>query len=575
VKTTSRGLPLGSSQQAPHCSFFFYFFFATTAQCSCPVPTVIMSGPSLITTEEEDDNNPFAPRIENGEWVAVMEMLQNPNLSSSIPSPLLHLPPAGMSPARFQYITLRLLQQQQSGGHGGYASVNAALGNEWVPYNDTDDLTTLMRDPSLFGSSPQDDTDDDEDSGGIPEQAAPPVDDTDTDAATVLVREIYRTTRTAAFDTDHFVSDSPTPMRAGGAIPARLLGDAQVELITYGSGPAHLIPPNAAAGSGHADTWLYVAAAALGLDPELHDSSVLLKALRGCWKSSQSTLPKTGLNRSPTNLLRMMDHHYVFGGVSTCVMILPIMTLDAAKAWDGVPYSVIILCDDDPHGRATFQQVAQRIGLTIATATAATTVELSDAISLLTHVLKFSASTLEYRPAPPSSSTNGGGTSLWEQYRDELEAARTLYTSITGGGMSRTDLLGKIVVPIPKDLTGTGKMIAKVDLGVMNHYHQQYTTTNATGRGGRGRGRATTPLVIYPDPILLAAKSSIVWTRKFAFQLLAETEPSQMGGMLNGGGNGGGNGAGHNAPLDAILGQDVAFGSQNDGSLESFGNFTG
>jgi hypothetical protein len=548
---------------------------------------------------KEKDDNPFSPRIENGELAAVMDMLQNLNLlvsssSSSSPSPtttttplqLLLPPPTGMSPERFQFITLRLLWQQQSSV--SFASVNTALSHEWVPYNDNDDLTMLLRDPSWFGScSPPDidDDDDDDESGGIPEQPVAandgdnqvvPVETTDT-AATLLVRDIYRTTRKAALDMDHFVSDSPTPMKAGGAVPARLLGDAQVELITYGSGPAPLIPPTGS--GGHADTWLYVSAAAVGLDPEQYDSSVLLKALRGSWKSSQSTLPNTGLNHSPTNLLQMMDHHYFFGGISTCVMILPILTLDMAKAWDGAPYSVIILCDDDPHGRATSQQVAQRIGLLTNNAStltnaannatnatnAATTIELSEAVSLLTEVLKFSAATLQYRPSPPSANA----TSLWEQYRDELEAARTLYTNIAGGGLSRTELLGKIVVPVPKDLTGTGKSIAKIDLGVMNHHHHHHHHH----RGGRGRGRA--PLIIYPDPILLAAKSSIVWTRKFAFQLLAGTEPSQMMGgpnqlhQLNGGG--GKNGA----PLDAILGQDVAFGSQNDGSLESFGNFTG
>jgi hypothetical protein len=553
--------------------------------------------------DQGDSGTTFAP-IASAEIATVLEWLQNLNLQ-----PGTDLYPTNtnnnihtiITPERLQYITFRLLQQQC--GYL-YASVNTALYHEWVPYS-ANDFTSLMRDPEMY----HDDDDDGSSCSSLQETGGDDEDDglaivlplgagggsTSNDEAglrkknnshrnnqstTAVVLDVYRSTRTAALDDDNFVADATTPMKARGSIPARLVSN-DVALITHGSGgAAHLIPPTGRAG--RADTWLYVAAAVLGLgdiviDPD-HDndddavSAILLKALRGCWKSAESTLPNTGLNRSPTNMIKFMDHQYVWGqdASSSCLLILPILTIDATKGWTGESYEVLILCDDDRYGRANHRQVAQRIGLTTINAAnnqhavvqSATTTELNMAVDLLSHILKFSAYALEQLPGPATPR----GAALWLSYRDELEAARTLHANIVGGGNISSDQYHhKIIVPVVKH---SGQMVAKVDLGAMNHNDNDDMGGRTGGRPQRGN------VVVYPDPLLLAAKSSVVWTRKFAFQLLADSEPSLYDGTGHFGMDHAGGGGGNDA-LDEILGKNVAFGSQNDGSPTSCGDFTG
>jgi hypothetical protein len=239
----------------------------------------------------------------------------------------------------------------------------------------------------------------------------------------------------------------------------------------------------------------------------------------------------TGFNRSPCNLLHMMDQKDVFD-LTSCVILLPVMDLDEARAWTGQSYCVIVLCDNEKLGRATHQQVAQRVGLTSTNAAAATKVDIAKARDLLTHVLKFSAYALENKPPPPSIR----GARLWEKYKDQLKAARSLYASIVGD-VTRNDLKNRVVIPVAKELVG--KIVAKVDLGILNE----------------GAGK-----VVYPDPLLLTCKSSVNWTRKFAFQMMAEAETTDR--------------FEHQSEQDdSILGQDVEFGSQNDGS-RSYDEFT-
>jgi hypothetical protein len=555
--------------------------------------------------DDQGDSGNFAP-IASAEIATVLGWLQNLNLQPGTvlyPNTNNHTN-TNMTPERLQYITIRLLQQQC--GYL-YASVNTTIYHEWVPYS-ADDFTSLMRDPALYhhddddsGSScsPLQENDGDDDGLAI---VIPPVAGGNTANAglrnknngrrksTTLVLDIYRTTRTAALDDANFVADATSPMKARGCRPARLLSN-DVALITH-DGAAHLIPPTGRAG--RADTWLYVAAAVLGLghiviDPDHDDdhdnnddavSSILLKALRGCWKSAESTLPNTGLNRSPTNLLKFMDHQYMWGQ-DTCLLILPILTIEAAKQWTGESYEVIILCDDDRYGRANHRQVAQRIGLTtISTAAnshavvqSATTTELNMAVDLLSHILKFSAYALEQLPGPVTPR----GAALWLSYRDEFEAAGTPHATIVGGdNISREQYHHKIIVPVVQP-SGLGQMVAKVDLGAMNNNNEN-DDMGGSGMGGGTGGRQRGNVVVYPDPLLLAAKSSVVWTRKFAFQLLADSEPSWYdctGQGMDHACGGGGDNAAHNNVLDEILGKNVAFGSQNDGSPASCGDFTG
>jgi len=297
------------------------------------------------------------------------------------------------------------------------------------------------------------------------------------------------------------------------------------------AGAAHLCPKTGA--DCKTGTWMYVAASVLGLSPE--DPLLLMKSLCGSLpppdihnqEDKPSTMHNTGLNRSPCNLLRMMEQKYLFD-LSSCVIALPVMKVDEAKAWTGKPYRVVVLCDNEKRGRATFQQVAQRVGLTTTNATAATKDDLEDAVTLLAQILKFSAYALESKPSPPSRR----GTALWAKYRDQLQSYRSLYASLMG--VSRDNIKNRVMVPTAKKLID--KRAAVVDLGALN----------------QGVSK-----VVYPDPLLLTFKSSVNWTRKFAFQMIAEAEMIDSFEQQR--------------EQDSVLGKEIEFGSNCDDGSRSYG----
>ena len=73
------------------------------------------------------------------------------------------------------------------------------------------------------------------------------------------------------------------------------------------------------------------------------------------------------------------------------------------------------------------------------------------------------------------------------------------------------NLLGRILVPLTKAARPEGKMAAKINLAMMTPI-----------------GDGVIPA--FPDPLLLAYKSSINWTRYYRFQLMAEAEPKSSDG---------------------------------------------
>lgn len=265
---------------------------------------------------------------------------------------------------------------------------------------------------------------------------------------------------------------------------------------------AHLCPKRAS--DGKTDTWIDVASAVLGLPvskiPTQAEILTMRKVLRGCVppkpkcdtlkkERTRRTMEKTGLNRSPCNLLSTMDQKYIFDS-SACLYVLPVMDLEEAKSWDGNSYPVLILCDDDKQQRATHRDVAETVGLSNTNVAAATDEDVCKAVDLLSYVMQFSAYALQKMPPPP--------VKLWEKFKAELRQGRSLYSSITGVPF---ELEGKIIVPTATDLDR--KIIAEVDLRRL-------------------------PNVGYPDPILLVCKTSVNWSRKFGFRLLlAEAETTE------------------------------------------------
>ena len=429
--------------------------------------------------------------VKDEEIEIVTEFLLRLDLTTDSAQPNRPRNPEGMTAERYHFVTQRLLLQQTG---NLFASVDDAFFHEWSEFK-REDFVSLLRDAEKHKQVVSD----------------------------LTLKEIYNKTREAAKSKQNAVSHSKSLMRAGGSIPARLC--KQVDLVAEA---AHLCPKTGT--DCKTDTWIYIAAAVLGLDNE--DSSELLKALRGCYPPETeetqgrdpATIENTGLNRSPFNLMHMMEQKYVFDATS-CVLAIPILDLNEIKRWNGSSYRVIVLCDDDKFQRVSHQEIAQSVGITMTNVVAATTDDTEKAISLLSHVVKFSAYALENMPAPPSTN----GAALWQLYRKKLVAARSLYCTMTGR-MRPDELQNKVVLPTAKVLSR--KIIPVVDLGVLNQGIEK---------------------VVFPDPLLLAAKSSVNWTRKFAFQMIAEAEPTdEFESQLR--------------EYDTILGKTVDVGSHDDGS---------
>lgn len=132
-------------------------------------------------------------------------------------------------------------------------------------------------------------------------------------------------------------------------------------------------------------------------------------------------------------------------------------------------------------------------------AAAATHDDIETAISLLSNVLKFSAYALEHMPPPPSTN----GAALWKQYEKNGGSSFSVFNDYAWSYDSRRiEEQSGGTVPTANQLSR--KIVAMVDLGVLNRDVDK---------------------VVFPDPLLLTAKSSVNWTRKFAFQMIASPSP--------------------------------------------------
>lgn len=207
----------------------------------------------------------------------------------------------------------------------------------------------------------------------------------------------------------------------------------------------------------------------------------------------------SGINRSPFNLVAFAAQKEWFDANSG-VMILPVMTVHEARSWDGGPYSVVVLCNDGSTARkhhCTAADIARHIHLN-SPANVTLDADMDDIIkahSLLQHSIKASAYVLETKACPENAS------SLWKRYQESLLTLRS-----GGRGVDANVPDNGVLVPLAPNKPDN-KLIVKVDLGNCLSSGLQEGDT-----------------VAYPDPILLAFKTSVNWTREYNFQLIAEAE---------------------------------------------------
>ena len=130
----------------------------------------------------------------------------------------------------------------------------------------------------------------------------------------------------------------------------------------------------------------------------------------------------------------------------------------------------------------------------------ASNTDLQKAVALLTTAVKASAYCLENLEPPENERARG----LWDRYRDSLSLTRRNVEAVSG--RQNGELQGCVGVPTTRNIPDDSKFIAKVNLSDMA------PSNNGTSA--------------YPDPILVAYKSSVNWTRLWQFQLIAEAEPT-------------------------------------------------
>jgi len=351
-----------------------------------------------------------------------------------------------------------------------FCSVQQVLAGDWQPYDESD-YNHIFRDWNEFSRRIL---------ATVPDH---------------FVVEAYKRTRNAALESSMIASHTQTLMTNQDWSPVRLCSFPNSANF---ADKAHLCPKTAIARK--CETWIYAMAAVLGLPSDTDESRRnLIKAVCGSCIAGEQTQQWTGINRSPFNLLLFMDQGRWFDS-EPGVMVVPVLSPAQARDWDGSNYEVLIMCSDS-NRNATAEEIANRIGLTSTDRSLVSPASAGDiqvAVSLLRTVIKASTFCLEQKAGPPSQR----GEKLWSDYRDVLATMRAAALTISRGNSPQT-LDGHVLAPDVLTLP-TGKFVVKVNLAQM----------------------ATTGLrPAFPDPLLVAYKSSINWTRLYGFKLMAEAEP--------------------------------------------------
>lgn len=317
------------------------------------------------------------------------------------------------------------------------------------------------------------------------------------------VGAVYSATRKAALDPNNSPSTSESATSVKNLSPVLLTKGADNAVAQE----AHLCPSTGK--TLKCDTWMYVCAAVLGMPFETkEDRDSLIRAIRGSYtppvegeeKKKRTTIGLTGINRSPFNLVAFAAQKEWFD-TNSGVIILPIMTVDEAKGWNGGSYSIIVLCNDGSTARnlhCTAADIARHIHLNSPeTVTSdATSGDILKAHELLKQSIKASAFVLETKKGPETASK------LWKRYRSSILTLRS-----GGRGIDANVPDNSVQVPLSPNKP-SNKLVVKIDL-----------------RNCLSSGLRQDDVVAYPDPILLAFKSSVNWTREYNFQLIAEAEP--------------------------------------------------
>jgi len=251
---------------------------------------------------------------------------------------------------------------------------------------------------------------------------------------------------------------------------------------------AHLVP----ASKVNALTWFHVVSWILGLRDDSYSYSKVAKAILGvCIPVSQSqagsrrgkrqkTRPRretsTGIKHLPLNKICLMQQAK-FYDTRPCVLVIPVMTLQEAKDWNGHEYDAIVVVGEwkDSSVQDVFRGIGM-IGKVLLDKPRATDDDLLTATNLLNIVVRGMAYSLVEKSDPTKLDVK----EKWNKMKEDFIAAS-----------GPTELL----VARLKDNRPQNKPVYKYTF--QPHVHPP------------------------PDPILLAAKAATNWAKQQEFVLVA------------------------------------------------------
>jgi hypothetical protein len=283
---------------------------------------------------------------------------------------------------------------------------------------------------------------------------------------------------------------------------------------------ARLVPSDREVAAAYVD----VAIAALALDDDERSSSweTIQKALhgserRGLWAAAvravaglrygrRETTTTTGIKHSGPNRIRLSGHAECYDQ-RPCVLIVPTMTLDEVKSWNGQGYQAVVLVgppprddgtldsDDDDEDADHVQSICAGIHLLDAGDVALPN-QVEAARTLLSHfVLGFAYSllhrSLTYRQY------------MSRRQRGELDRRRRVFCENAAAG---------VVLPAAAEPHPPPQRPWKMRLVSF-----------------RGATDARSNHHVAPDPFLLTVKAAVNWSRRHHQQLLAAPEPHDEG----------------------------------------------
>lgn len=177
-----------------------------------------------------------------------------------------------------------------------------------------------------------------------------------------------------------------------------------------------------------------------------------------------------------------------------CVLIVPALSLDQAKGWNGERYRAIVMVGEpvrEEEADLPVGRVCQAIGMQTFTDNPASPDEVEAALSLLSRVVLGLAYSLRYRSAQMQEFMN-------ETQETRLARLRAMFVANTGQG---------VIVPAPNpDPPGPLRVRAVQFRGPQDPDRTEH---------------------LAPDPLLLAAKAAHNWSSRWNQPLLAAAEPEE------------------------------------------------